>query len=73
MRPERLSHDAAFGIAALMDPEAAAASGENKQAFVQRLKLQMKLHLLLNEHLLVSDGFFFDNPALWDLALEPGF
>lgn len=34
---------------------------------LQLLDLQLKLHLLTSEHVLISHGFLYDNPALWSL------
>jgi hypothetical protein len=72
-----LGEFATLSITGLTDPEEAAAcasSGATTSArdrFCDRLERQLKLHLLLSGHLVMSDGFLFDNPALWSLLVKP--
>jgi len=56
-----------IALTTLTDPEAAAASVYELPKFAAHLAVQLKLNLLLSEHLLLSDGFLFDNPGLWYL------
>ena len=55
----------------MTDPEEAVLNPK-KELYLRLLEAQLKLHLLLAEHLVISDGFLFDNPGLWHfLGTDP--
>lgn len=57
------------GFACYSDPEYAVncSKTETFDSFQMTLKCQFKVHLLMNVHILIPGGYFFDNPAIWDL------
>lgn len=63
-------------ISELSDPEQAATYGIiNNSGFNYRSELanQIKLNLLLSEHIYMPIGFILDNPALWDFFYDDAF
>jgi hypothetical protein len=57
------------GFPCFSDPEYAAKYSHTMgiQQFITTLECQVKLHLLMNKHILIPGGYFFDNPAIWSL------
>lgn len=55
------------GFSYLADPEVAT-KGEYL-SYKASMESQIKLHLLLSEHLLMPGGYLFDNPFIWELMV----
>ncbi len=58
------------GFPSFSDPEYAAKYSHMDMGITQfttTLECQIKLHLLMNKHILIPGGYFFDNPAIWSL------
>lgn len=60
---------------ALSDPSTVHAfkASDSRIAYVTALANQIKIHLLTAEHVVLSHGFLYDNPGLWDLFEVPCF
>ncbi|MBO3457793.1 hypothetical protein [Aetokthonos hydrillicola] len=56
------------GFPCYADPEYAVMYNHARyRKFIYALECQLKLHLLMNVHILIPGGYFFDNPGLWNL------
>jgi hypothetical protein len=67
--PHKALGSAALPTLADSSSIAAVAPGDLSLA-TQLLQAQLKLHLLTSEHIVLSDGFIYDNPAIWDILDE---